>query len=313
MERTILGAGYIGPHSGSGSFFGSNMRIANALTDVNDYVIARSCLTVSTANRLLYVQTSYNYVIEVDLGHSPPNLSDRPVREELNLVASVSQSVAATPTDARTAALGDSELVLPIAHGEVARCISVMKDAVFETRGQPNSSDISRMRNKRYAGASIRFSKALNQSLSIRMAGMEIEERLKSLPARSGGPRQVMFAPANIPEAMVYNHILLNTFTRPSKPKDIGDAPTVLFMYVQYAHDRVLELLGDPNTYRGASPAGFNRKWRTLDGITVRVSATALRRISVSISGLVVREPVMTEIDTRDNRHGASNAWAQPL
>ena len=68
MERTILGAGYIGAPGGAGSFFGSDLRIASALTDPNDSVTAKSCLTVAVAHRLLYVQTTYRYAMEVDLG-----------------------------------------------------------------------------------------------------------------------------------------------------------------------------------------------------------------------------------------------------
>ncbi|MBL7219530.1 MAG: hypothetical protein ISS69_05420 [Phycisphaerae bacterium] len=299
MERVILGAGYIGPHSGSGSAFGSDMRIASALTDTNDSVIARSCLIAVVAHRLLYVQTSYRYVIEVDLGGVAFGGADmsRAVPEELTLVAAASQSVAAKPADARIAALGDSELVMPLARGEVDRCISIMKDAIFETRGVPDDSGISQMRNKRYAGASLRFSKAMNQSLPIRMAGKEIEQRLAALPARSGGRRTPVFVPANIPEAMLYNHILLNTLTRPSQPKNSNATSIVLSMYVQYAHERVLELLGAPETYRGAGAEGFDRKWRTLDGMTVHVSRGAAHRLRVEITGLVVRDPLMTQAD----------------
>ena len=299
MVRTILGAGYIGAHSGGGSTFASDMRIASALTDTNDSVIARSCLTAAVSHRLLYVQTSYRYAIEVDLGDVMLGGAGmaRAVPEELKLVASVSQKVAATPGDARIAAVGDSELVMPIARGEVDRCISIMRDAIFETRGETDRSDINPMSNKRYAGASVRFSKALNQSLPIRMAGKEIEERLTALPARSGGRSAPAFIPASIPEAVLYNHILLNTLTRPSKPKNSDNTSVVFSMYVQYAHERVLELLGDPATYRGAGADGFDRKWRTLDGITVHVRRGAGRRLSVEITGLIVREPFTTQAD----------------
>jgi len=298
MQRTILGAGYIGPHKSGSSTFGSDMRIVSALTDANDSVIARSCLTAAVSHRLLYVQTSYRYVIEIDLGGMALGGAgeSRAVREELKLVASVSQGVAATPADSRLAAIGDSEIVMPIARGEVDRCISIMKDAIFETRGAPDDSGISMMRNKRYTGTSVRFSKALYQSLPIRLAGKEIEERLAALPGRSGGPRSVVFVPVSIPEAVLYNHILLNTLTRPLKPRSSDEKPVVLSMYVQYAHERVLELLGDPGSYRGAAADGFNRKWRTLDGMTVHVSTTG-RRLSVEITGLVVRDPVMTQAD----------------
>ena len=302
MERTTLGAGYIGAPSGTGSFFGSDLRIVSALTDAGDSVIAKSCLTAAMAHRLLYVQTSYRYAIEVDLGDR--TFADRAVPEELKLVAAVSQIVAATPSDSRSASRGDNELVMPIACGEVARCISVMGDAVFETRGTPDSSDISRMRNKRFTASSTRFSKALNQSLSIRIAGKQIEDRLASLPARSGGPRAPAFIPASIPEAMLYNHILLNTLTRPSKSKNADDASAVLSMYVMYAHERVLELLGDGKTYRGAEADGFDRKWRTLDGVSVRVIRSG-RNLSVEITGLAVRDPVMTDSYMGDNRRNA--------
>jgi len=298
MERTILGAGYIGPHRSGSSTFGSDMRIASALTDTNDSVIARSYLTAAVSHRLLYVQISYRYAIEIDLGGVTLGAADaaRAVPEELKLVASISQSVAAAPSDARVAATGDSEIVMPIARGEVDRCISIMKDAIFETRGRPDHSDISRMRNKRYTGASVRFSKAMNQSLPVRLAGREIKERLAALPARSGGPRAPAFVPVSIPEAVLYNHILLNTFTRPLKPRNSDEMSVVLSMYVQYAHERVLELLGESGTYRGAGADGFERKWRTLDGMTVHVSTTG-RRLRAEITGLIVREPFMTQAD----------------
>jgi hypothetical protein len=298
MQRTILGAGYIGPHSGGGSAFGSNMRIAGALADSDDSAFARSCLTAVVSHRLLYVQTSYRYAIEIDLGVMlGAAAAPRTVPEELKLVASISQSVAATPADARLAAVSDREIVMPIARGEVDRCISIMKDAIFETRGQADRSEISQMRNKRYAGASVRFSKASNQSLPVRMAGKEIKERLAALPARSGGRRAASFVPVSMPEAVLYNHILLNALTRPFKPKNADGTSVVLSMYVQYAHERVLELLGDPDTYRGAGADGFKRKWRTLDGITVRVSSSTGRRLGVEISGTIVREPFMTQSD----------------
>ena len=304
MERTILGAGYIGAPGGPGSFFGSDMRIVSVLANANDSVIAKSCLSIAIAHRVVYIQTSYRYAIEVDLGDIKG--SERKVPEALKLVALVSQSVAAKPSDARTASRGDSELLIPTARGEVARCISLMEGAVFETRETPDSSDISQMRNRRFAGSSIRFSKALNQSLSIKMAGKQIEERLTSLPARSGGPDAPAFIPANIPEAMLYNHILLNTLARPSKTSNSDQTSEVLAMYIQYAHERVLELLGDGKTYRGADADGFNKKWRTLDGMTVSVIRSG-RRLSVEITGLVVRDPVMTDVDMGDTRRGDSN------
>jgi hypothetical protein len=272
------------------------MRIAGALTDTGGSVIARSCLTAVVSHRLLYVQTSYRYAMEIDLGVMP-GAAARAVPDELKLVASVSQSVAATPGDARLAALSDREIVMPIARGEVDRCISIMKAAIFETRGDPDNSGISQMRNKQFSGSSVRFSKAMNQSLPVRLAGREIKERLTALPARSGGPRAVAFVPVSIPESVLYNHILLNTLTRPLTPKNAKGTSVVLSMYAQYAHERVLEVLGDPKTYRGASADDFKRKWRTLDGITVRVARNTARRLHVEVTGTIVREPFMTQAD----------------
>jgi|GEM_PF-2327829 len=299
MSPTILGAGYIGPHSDGGSPFASDMRIASALTDTSGLVIAKSCLTAAVSHRLLYVQTGYRYSIEVDLGSVTLGRAGmaRAVPEELKLVASVSQTVAATPGDARFSDPGDSETVMPIARGEIDRCISIVKDAIGEARGAPEESAIGPMRDKWYTGVSARSSKSLNQSLPLRMAGQEIEQRLAALPAGSPGRRAPDFEPLSIPEAMLYNHILLNTLTRPSKEKKPGGASAVLSIYVRCAHERVLELLGDPNTYRGAGANGFDRKWRTLDGITVHVSSGAHRRMSVEITGLIVREPFMTVTD----------------
>ena len=95
MERTILGAGYIGAPGGPGSFFASDMRIANALTDANGSAIARSCLTAAISHRLIYVQTIFRYVIEVNLGEVTLGGAGmaRAVPEELQLVASVSQKL----------------------------------------------------------------------------------------------------------------------------------------------------------------------------------------------------------------------------
>jgi hypothetical protein len=192
---------------------------------------------------------------------------------------------------------------MPVARAEVARCISLMEEAIFETRGDPDSSDISQMRNKRFSGASIRFSKALNQSLAIRMAGMKIQQRLTMLPTTSDGPQPRGFFPASVPEAVLYNHILLNTLARPSQTTDYAEASDAHAMYLQYAHERVLELLGDPKTYSGSATDGHDKKWRTMDGMTVRVIRTG-RRLSVELTGLIVRDPFMTDVDMGAARRG---------
>jgi hypothetical protein len=298
MTTAILGAGYIGPHSGENSFFYSDMRIANALINANGSVTAKACLTVARAHRLLYVQAAYRYVIEVNLREAMLAGEKRAVPEELKLVASISQNVAARPCDAGVSRLGDRDRVMPPARGEIDRCMRIMRDAIFETRGKLDDSDISQMRNKRYAGASIRFSKATNESLAIKLAAQAIEQRLVSLPFPLGGPNTNAFIPVSIPEAMLYNHILLNTLTRPANPESAMDTSAALSMYTQYAHERVLELLGDPGTYRGCNADSFDKKWRTLDGMTVRVSRSR-HHLRAEITGLTVREPFMAQTDIR--------------
>jgi len=294
MERTILGAGYIGSPGGEGSFFGADMRLASVLTDADETVAAKSQLSIATAHRVLYVQTSYRYKMEADLSYVSGNSGK--ASEVLTLVASVSQQVADRPSDSQVGPSGRTDSSMDAACSEISRCMSVMDEAIYETRGDPDSSDISQMRHKRYAGASVRFSKALNQSLAIRLAGRRIESRMSSLPARTGGMRQEPFTPRNIPEAMVYNHILLNTLTRPSQAYHAEQASKVHALYVQYAHDRVVEILGDADTYSRVGPEHVDHSWRTLDGLTVRLSGTR-RRLAIEITGLVVRDPVMTETD----------------
>jgi hypothetical protein len=302
MERTILGAGYIGAPGGAGSFFGSDLRIASALTDPNDSVTAKSCLTVAIAHRLLYVQTTYRYAMEVDLGDIAD--ADRKVPKELKLVALVSQNVAVKPADARTASRGDSEHLIPIASSTIARCLSLMEEAVFETRWTPDSSDFGLADDRRFTSSSVRFSKAMNQSLSVRMAGKQIETRLAMLPGSAGGTSGPVFIPQSLPEAMLYNHILLNTLTRPSKADHSAQTAEVHAMYVQYAHERMLEVLGDWKTYRGAETGDFDKKSRTLDGMTTHIKRIG-NRLSVEVTGLIVRDSIMTDVDMGDSRRGA--------
>ena len=171
MEHTALGAGYIGSPGGEGSFFGSDLRIAAAITDNRDSVLGKSCLSVTMAHRILYVQTNYRYVIEADIGKAS---GVGTVPEALTLVALASQSVAGKPTGRSIMGLGDTGIVMSSARGEISQCVSMMEEAIFETRGDPDSSRISQMRNKRFAGASIRLSKALNQSMEIMLTGKRI-------------------------------------------------------------------------------------------------------------------------------------------
>ena len=297
MHRTPLGAGYIGSHSGSESFWGSSARVAGVLADSDDRVTARACLTVSVAHRLLYVQTSYRYIIEADPAFRPGNDTDRGVAEGLKFVASVSQRVVGKP--AGVSSLADRESVGPIARNEVDRCISLMSVAVAESRGGFGASDMGMEigEPKRSAGASVRFSKGLNQSLAVNMAAREVQERLAGLPASSGGGRPIPFTPSSVPEAMLYKHILLNTLARPSSPQDARGASNALAMYLMYAHEDVLELLADPKTYPASLAVGADKRFRTLGGISVRVTAPAAGRLKLEISGSVVREPAMTESD----------------
>jgi len=294
MEHTILGAGYIGAPGGEGSFFGSDLRIAAAINDNHDSVQSKSCLSVTLAHRILYVQTNYRYVIETDIGKARGGGT---VPEALTLVALASQPVAARPTTGRRVTnLGDNGIVMASAHGEIARCISMMEEAIFETRGDPGSSDISQMRHKRFTGASIRLSKALNQSMGIMLTGKRIEERLENLPAKLGGSMLKSFIPSTIPEAMVYNHIRLNTLARPSRVENRETADKAHAMYLQYAHERVLEIIADSATYRGANSDSFENSWTAIDGVSVRITRTG-QVIRLEISGGVIRDPLMTDSD----------------
>ncbi|MCP4378886.1 MAG: hypothetical protein GY794_22260 [bacterium] len=292
MTRTILGAGYIGLHGDVGSD-PSEVRIANALTNANDLVTAKACLTIATAHRLLYVQVGYRYVIEVNLREAMLAGKNRSVPEELKLLASISQSVADTPSDARGGKPEDYDRVMPPARGEIDRCMKIMKDAIFEAYGNPDDSDITQMRGRQYADASKRFSKASSESLAIGMARKKVEQRMRSLPFPSGGGGTHAFIPANIPEAMLYSHILLNTLTRPTNSENATDTSTAFSMYQQHAHENVLELLGDPDTYRGSNADGFDRKWKTLGGTNVHISRTG-HHLRAEISGTVLREPFAT-------------------
>ncbi|MDP6045787.1 MAG: hypothetical protein QGG25_09270 [Phycisphaerae bacterium] len=293
MEHTPLGAGYIGAPGGEGSFFSSDMRIVGAITDSSDSVVARSCLSVALSNNILYVQTKYRYVIEADTGVQAQ--SNSKAREALKLVASASQSIAARPTEQQIETGGDQRL-LSSSLGQIAHCVSMMQEALLETRVQPSSSDISQMQNERYAGTSVRFSRAPNQSLWVKMAAQRVKERLARLPGDAGGQRGRAFVPSGLPEEMLYNHILLNTLSRPSRADNLAQTQKVHAMYEQYAHRNVLEVLGDSETYRGAHADNFDKQWRTLGGTTVRVTRIggALR---VEISGLIVGDSMMTESD----------------
>jgi len=303
MEHTVLGAGYIGSPGGEGSFFGSDMRLAAVLGDTEDSAIAKACLSVQISHRIAYIQTSYRYVIEALVGS---NLrSDDRVSEALTLVALASQPVAAKPSDRHDSKLSDSQRIMPPALGEVSRCISLMDQALVETRGPDDDSNMSRMRRRKFTGASIRFSKALNQSLEIKLAGKRIEERLASLPGGFGGPDSRTFIPRSIPEAMLYKHVLLNSLTRPSKIDNEKQVHKINAMYSQYAHPRVVELLGSGDTFRGAQEDGFSRKWRTLDGVTVQIGRTG-PVVRAEISGLIVRDPVMTDADMGDTERTAA-------
>ncbi|MBT3201312.1 MAG: hypothetical protein HN350_15535 [Phycisphaerales bacterium] len=293
MEHTALGAGYIGSPGGEGSFFGSDLRIAAAITDNRDSVLGKSCLSVTMAHRILYVQTNYRYVIEADIGKAS---GVGTVPEALTLVALASQSVAGKPTGRSIMGLGDTGIVMSSARGEISQCVSMMEEAIFETRGDPDSSRISQMRNKRFAGASIRLSKALNQSMEIMLTGKRIEERLGNLPAKFGGTMSRSLKPKTIPEAMVFNHILLNTLARPSRAVNRETSDQVHAMYLQYAHERVLEIIADSDTYRGAHSNGFENSWTAMDGVSVRISRSG-QVIRLEISGGVIRDPLMTDSD----------------
>ena len=295
MERTPLGAGYIGPHSGSESFFGSSTRIVSALADCDDRVTARSCLTVSIAHRLLYVQTSYRYVIEAYPSFMPTGRTDSGVREELRLVAAISQRLAGEPGG--VSSIVDREQIAPIARNEVDRCISLMSGSVAETQGRTDPSEVGMMPTASLGGASVRFSTGLNQSLAINIAGREIQSRLAGLPANVGGPRPDPFTPSSLPEAMVYNHILLNTLSRPTNPKNTKGASDAVSMYLLYGHAEVLEMLGDPKNYPASLTTGYDKKWRTLGGMTVHMTMPGTGRLKIEISAAVVREPVMTDSD----------------
>jgi hypothetical protein len=296
LHRTTLGAGYIGSHSGSESFWGSSARVVSVLADRDDRVTARACLTVSVAHRLLYAQASYRYVIEADPAFRPGRDAGGDA-EALKLVASASQRVVGKP--AGVSSLSDRESVAAIARNEVDRCISLMSAAVSETRDGFGGSEMGMAEFKRPAGASMKFSTGLNQSLAVSMAAREIQDRLAGLPASSGGGRPKPFTPSSVSEAMLYNHIMLNTLARPSSPQDAKGAANALAMYRMYAHEDVLELLADPKTYPASLAVGSEKTFRTLGGVSVRLTVPAAGRLKLEISGSVVREPSMTESDMR--------------